>query len=145
MERFNNYSRVTEKHHPRNNTERRVIEDGIRSLDVLLPVLQETVKRMGWGVQKGGKCSRAGGTGLKPIGWVRTSERMSSNTPHCWTVVLPTGDSLTPVKHSQKLGEPLETSCSGVGWSVKDRNQTNERKKATKKEEILQQQETKMK
>lgn len=74
MERFNNYNRVMEKHHPRNNTERRVIEDGIRSLDVLLPVLQETVKRMGWGVQKGGKCSRAGGPGPKPIGWVRTSE-----------------------------------------------------------------------
>ncbi len=133
MERFNNYSRVTEKHHPRNNTERRVIEDGIRSLDVLLPVLQETVKRMGWGVQKGGKCSRAEGPGPKPIGWVRTSERMSSNTPHCWTVVLPTGDSLTPVKHSQKLGEPLETSCSGVGWSVKDRNQNNQRKKQQRK------------
>lgn len=153
MERFTDYGRVTERHHPRNNTEHRVIEDGIRSLDVLLPFLQETVKRMGWGVQKGHpgeqthlwKCSRAGGPGPKPIGWVRTSEKMSSNTPHCWTIVLPTGDSLTPVKHSQKLGEPLETSCSGVGWSVKDRNQTNQRKKATMKEELLQQQDTKMK
>lgn len=45
--------RLQRGNHPRNNTESRVIEDGIRSQDVLLPVLQEAVKRMGWGVQKG--------------------------------------------------------------------------------------------
>lgn len=129
-----------------------MIEDGIRSRDMLLLVLQKTVKRMGWGVQKGcpgeqmrlWKRSRARGPGCvqSQLVGVRISERMSSNTPQCWTVVLPTGESLTPVKHSQKLGEPLETSCSGVGWSVKDRIQTNQRKKAT---ELIQQQETKMK
>jgi len=66
------------------------------------------------------KPSRAGGHGC--------IQSQLVGTPQCWTVVLPTGDSLTPVKHSQKLGEPLETSCSGVGWSVKDRIQTNQRK-----------------
>lgn len=84
-------------------------EDGVRSLEVLLPVLQETEEN-GIGVQKGcpeeqmdlWKPSRAGGLGCVQSQLV--------GTPQCWTVVLPTGDSLTPVKHSQKLGEPLETS-----------------------------------
>lgn len=41
----------------------------------------------------------------------------SSVTFHWWT-----GLSLTPVRHSQKLGDPLDTSCKGGGWSsVKNR------------------------
>lgn len=119
---------------------------------MLLLVLQKNCEENGMvcaeGLSRGANASletfRARGLGCVQSQLVggRISERMSSNTPHCWTVVLPTGESLTPVKHSQKLGEPLETSCSGVGWSVKDRIQTNQRKKATA---LIQQQEIKMK
>lgn len=101
----------------------------------------------GIGVQKGcpeeemhlWKPSRAGGHGC--------IQSQLVGTPQCWTVVLPPGDSLTPVKHSQKLGEPLETSCSGVGWSVKDRIQTNQRKKKQqqKRSSFNSSKETKMK
>lgn len=49
----------------------------------------------------------------------------SSVTFHWWT-----GLSLTPVRHSQKLGDPLDTSCKGGGGegggsSVKNRIESN--------------------
>lgn len=45
----------------------------------------------------------------------------SSVTFHWWT-----GPSLTPVRHSQKLGDPLDTSCNGgERSSVKNRIESN--------------------
>lgn len=101
----------------------------------------------GTGVQKGcpkeqthlWKPSRAGGPGC--------IQSQLVGTPQCWTVVLPTGDSLTPVKHSQKLGEPLETSCSGgrMECEGQDPDQSKKKKQQQKRSSFNSSKETKMK